>query len=318
MADEAQSLQFDLGMDLGDFDFLETSDTEFLTDEIDDATLSQVCEAMENEDRAFEGLSQLSLSQLLDDYDVKCEPMEVKTETTEPKDNRFGKPVTDDDLSDLIKNQENANTRNNTKWAANLFDKWRNQRSEEIPELHEMTKQQMSYWLERFIVEARKQDGSEYPPKSLYLILCGLLRMLKEKGVYDKNFLDEKNQDFAQFRKVVDARMKSLVNKGLGCEIKQADPILPDDEVKLWELGVFGRENGEQLQHTMFFYACKLFGLRGCDEHHDLMCEQFKIGMDNNGRFIHFIGRATKTYKGGLGQLNVHSKNLKHYSEPGK
>ena len=98
-----------------------------------------------------------------------------------------------------------------------------------------MTKQQMSYWLQRFIVEARKQDGSEYPPRSIYLILCGLLRLLKDKGVHDKNFLDERSEEFAQFRKVVDARMKGLVNQGFGCEIKQADPILPNDEVKLWE-----------------------------------------------------------------------------------
>ena len=63
--------------------------------------------------------------------------MEVKTETKEPNDNRFGKPVTDHDLTDLIKNQENANNRNNTKWAATLFDKWHNQRSEEIPESHD-------------------------------------------------------------------------------------------------------------------------------------------------------------------------------------
>jgi len=51
----------------------------------------------------------------------------------------------------------------------------------------------MNYWLQRFIVEARRQDGAEYPPRSLYLIVCGLLRYLRSKGVHDNNFLDEKN-----------------------------------------------------------------------------------------------------------------------------
>ena len=54
---------------------------------------------------------------------------------------------------------------------------------------------------------------------------------------------------------------------------RQADPIWPEDEEKLWQKGVFGKENSEQLQHTMFFYSCKLFGLRACDEHHKLLCE---------------------------------------------
>ena len=83
--------------------------------------------------------------------------------------------------------------------------------------------------------------------------------------------------------------------------MKQADPISREDEAKLWDTNVFGRDNAEQLQQTVFFYGSKLFGLRGCDEHHDLQCEQFEIGDDSKGKFIRFIGRSTKTYKGGLG-----------------
>lgn len=82
--------------------------------------------------------------------------------------------------------------------------------------------------------------------------------------------------------------MKSLIDQGVGCEIRQADPIWRDDKEKLW----------------------------ACDEHHKLQCEQFSIGNDVHGQFIHFLGRASKTYKGGLGQMNVQAKNLKHYSEP--
>lgn len=181
-----------------------------------------------------------------------------------------------------------------------------------------MDSQTMAYWLERFVVEMRKKDGAEYPPKSVHLILCGLLRHIRDKGVYDKNLLDEKNTEFAGFQKVADAQMRSLIDKGLGCDIKRADPILPHQEEKLWEKGVFGKENGEQLQLTMFFYASKLFGLRGCDEHHSLTAEQFFIGTDECGNYIKFMGRSSKTYKGGLDQLNVQNKNIKHYSDPGE
>ncbi|CAC5386769.1 unnamed protein product [Mytilus coruscus] len=110
--------------------------------------------------------------------------------------------------------------------------------------------------------------------------------------------------------------MKPLINKGLGCNLKQADPISREDEAKLWDTHVFGRDNLEQLQQTVFFFGSKLFGLRGCDEHHDLHCEQFETGSDSRGKFIRFIGRSTKTYKGGLSQLNVSNKDIKHYCEP--
>lgn len=112
--------------------------------------------------------------------------------------------------------------------------------------------------------------------------------------------------------------MKSLIELGIGCTTKQADSILPEDEAKLWDVGVFGKKNAEQLQKTIFFYACKIFGLRGCDEHHNLECEQFTIGSDKLGKFIQFTGRKTKTYKGGLGQLNVCNKTIKHHCQSGE
>jgi len=176
----------------------------------------------------------------------------------------------------------------------------------------------MNFWLQRFIVEARRQVGAEYPPISLYLTACGLLRYLRSKGVNDKNFLDEKNINFVEFRQVLDAPIKTLFNKGLGYKVKQADPITRDDEAKLWDMNVFGKDNAEQLQQTIFFYASKLFGLRGCDEHHDLQSEQFEVGVDSNKKFIRFVGRATKTYKEGHGQMNGTNKDIKHYCEPDK
>lgn len=45
--------------------------------------------------------------------------------------------------------------------------------------------------------------------------------------------------------------MRSLIDKGLGCDIKRADPLRPHQEDKLWEKGVFGQENGEESQRTM-------------------------------------------------------------------
>ena len=66
--------------------------------------------------------------------------------------------------------------------------------------------------------------------------------------------------------------MKNLLKRGLGTKTKQAEPIMPEDEQIIWEKGVFGHETEEKLQCTMFFYNCKLFGLRGHEEHHDLDC----------------------------------------------
>lgn len=89
-----------------------------------------------------------------------------------------------------------------------------------------MNSKKMSFWLEQLVVEVRKLDGTEY--SSIYLILCGLHRHLGENGIYDKNFLDEKNVYFARFSKVLNARMRTLNEKSLRFAVKRADPILPE------------------------------------------------------------------------------------------
>uniref|UniRef100_A0A1X7TZ09 DUF3504 domain-containing protein n=1 Tax=Amphimedon queenslandica TaxID=400682 RepID=A0A1X7TZ09_AMPQE len=39
---------------------------------------------------------------------------------------------------------------------------------------------ELSLWLQRYILGTRKKDGTSYPPKTLYLLLCGLYRYMKE------------------------------------------------------------------------------------------------------------------------------------------
>ena len=231
--------------------------------------------------------------------------------------------VSDKDLTPLIESQENKNTRKNTAWAVGVFRNWRNERNFRphvqtlIPELTMMTAEQLNFYLGRFVGEARKVDGNEYPPKSLYLLCCGLLRHLRDCGVNDKNILDTKDARFAEFRKILDSKMKELLAKGLGTKVKQAEAIFPEEEENIWEKGIFGAKNAETLQCTVFFYSCKLFGLRGHDEHHDLMCDQFTVGEDCNGKFVEFTGRATKTYKGGLAQMELSNKIIRHTSQGG-
>lgn len=76
--------------------------------------------------------------------------------------------------------------------------------------------------------------------------------------------------------------MKDALSRGVGGKRKQADPIHPEDEAVIWENGIFGMNNAETLQNTVcVFYSCKLFGLRGHDEHHSLECNQFLLGEDN-------------------------------------
>lgn len=67
-----------------------------------------------------------------------------------------------DTQAKLVLEQDNSNTKSNTKLSLNVFDEWRESRSEKAPDFHLMNSKKMSFWLEQFVVEVRKLDGTEY------------------------------------------------------------------------------------------------------------------------------------------------------------
>ena len=170
---------------------------------------------------------------------------EVEMET---KNERF-EPVPDDKIQRLKDSQRNPYTRQNTKWAVETFNKWRAAR-DNVPLLTEMNSESINYWMKGFVLEVRKQDGSEYPPRSLYYIVCGLLRFIRDKNIHNMNLLDEKDHRFGVFQRVLDARMKELLSKGLGTKMRQADPILPEDKENIWNQNVFGMQSSLALQYS--------------------------------------------------------------------
>ena len=64
--------------------------------------------------------------------------------------------------------------------------------------------------------------------------------------------------------------------------MRQANPILPEDEEKIWNQKVFGMQSSKPLQYTVFFYNCKLFGLRGYVEHWNAISLKSDVTREGN------------------------------------
>ena len=145
-------------------------------------------------------------------------PIDVKDSS------RFGGQTSDVDFTAIQREFESKNTRKNTTWALRIWHSWRDQNmkatNEVIPDLETMDATTLNFFLSRFVLESRKKDGNPYPPKSLYYIMCGLLRHMREIGITDMNFLS--NDRFLGFQKTLDARMKQLHSSGIGVSRKQA------------------------------------------------------------------------------------------------
>lgn len=118
---------------------------------------------------------------------------------------RFRKPLTEDEEYRLVENTVPKNTQNSTKWAVKLFEEWQKCRHDKIPKklqsssvvfdmskiedlstpLHCMNAETLNLWLTRFVEEVRNVKGERYPPRTLYVLICGLKRYLNDKSGLD-------------------------------------------------------------------------------------------------------------------------------------
>ena len=141
----------------------------------------------------------------------------------------------------------------------------------------------LAYWMGKFVLEVHKKDGSEYPLKSLYALVCCFKCFFEQNGVHNFNPLRVDDSRLGNFRPTLDAEVKHLHGRGLGTSSKQAEPITPDEESLLWTSRQLGTHSAKALVNTVYFYNCKVFGPRSYDEHCNLRCAQFEKKVDEKG-----------------------------------
>ena len=244
---------------------------------------------------------------------------------------RFAPPVSNEELAQRKIDRIPLKTRQQNVWATNVYQEWatnRNKLPETIldirapvplrDELGTCDLSNMDYWFSRFIIEARRKDGTPYPPNTLVGISTGIQRYLREDcGRLEVHLLKEEDPSFFNFRAQLDQRMKELTKQGIGIHRNRADPITTEDEEQLWDSGTLNMDTAQGLSYAVFFYNCKLFGFRGGDEHRNLEVNQYEVITDQDGnQKLVFYGRSAKNLQGGLKQRKIEAKAIEQHGDP--
>ena len=70
---------------------------------------------------------------------------------------------------------------------------------------------------------------------------------------------------------------------------------------QLWKYPIFGEQNPESLLYALWNLLTLHFGLRGCQEDHEMFVEDFSLNKDDQGtEYVTFEENPTKTRQGGL------------------
>ena len=216
------------------------------------------------------------------------------------------------------------NTARNTNWGANTWQAWASARNTArqlgqplIPlgyELAAIDPTSLNQFLCLFVLEVRNKDGDLYPKDSLYNLCAALARYFKEDlGRPDLNFMNSNNAHFNRFKQCLDSLMKYVTELGIGSVKKQAKPISIEQERALWKKNILSMNTALGLSRVVYFYNCKVFGIRARDEHRNLQLEQYSFGNDGAGKYVMFKEYDRKYVSGGFNQQKVYLKAIKQY-----
>jgi len=131
------------------------------------------------------------------------------------------------------------------RWAVKNFGEWQTAYNFRHPEkvcpagiLLSDDSKELSWWLQKYAVSTRKTNGDKYPPKTVYLLLCGLQRHMRERKQHPFNLFDKEHPDFKLLVTTCDNYFRELRADGVGAESQPTEPFTVEDEEKLWNTAV--------------------------------------------------------------------------------
>ena len=107
---------------------------------------------------------------------------------------RFASPINDATEEQLRLTCIPEKTNSTTTWGIHVWNDWATARASMVETagqapvgtaLLQMQVEDLVYWMSKFVLEARKADGSEYPPNTLYALVCCFKRYYEASSVHD-------------------------------------------------------------------------------------------------------------------------------------
>ena len=252
---------------------------------------------------------------------VEAAPKRLKLSLPKSKQ-RFATPLPEAEMTEISKGNKCLNTERSTSWAVCTFKEWVKQRNDSCPgdlcpdgfleANHSDDVANLQLWLCRFLVEARKQDGGNYPPTTLQSLLSGILRYMRQCNGDTPDFLSKKDYRFRELRGTMERTFSDLRKKGVGAEVKRTPIITKEEEDQLWKTKVLGKDTPKQLLNTVFFYVGKVFCLRGGVEQRGLKVSQFQRRYSPD----HYVYVENGSKNNSCANLKVQNKVVPVYSNP--
>ena len=161
---------------------------------------------------------------------------------------------------------------------------------------HEIRVQVLNALLCKYIKNLKTQNGDEYEPETIKGLVYSIERYLKEHDYAEWKVTSL--PAFAMVQDVLKAKMTISKSSGKGNRPNRAMPVSIEDEAKFRESKAFGFHHPMALMRVLFWYFTMLFGLRGRNEHHQMLWGDVELQSGSDGEYLVYTERLTKTRRG--------------------
>lgn len=180
----------------------------------------------------------------------------------------------------------NPHTGVSNRWALKNFTAWKNKRNAQYPTEKEeqvpsnilkcCDAEVLNKWLPLYASETRKQDGGYFSPKTIYLLLAGILRHMRSLNPTCPHFLHPCNITFKPIHDSLVTLANELQKNDAVAEPKSAESFSEEEEERLWSSGVLSTETPNGLLRAVFFLNAKNFGIISAHSHRGLKLSQIQ------------------------------------------
>ena len=205
------------------------------------------------------------------------------------------------DIQDFILSKRPENTLKKTKYDMNIWKRYFEAENEQRY-IENIPPEDLNVHICRFLMQARKKNGTAYEPNTLTCFLRSLQRYLNDQNSPMNIF---KDQAFNKAREVLSAKRKEVVREhAKGNRPQAARELTEAEEDELFRVGEFGSANPETLQRTVWWLLSLHFGFRARDESRRLKWGDVKLCKDeaNGSEFLVWQSERGSKTRNGNGQ----------------
>ena len=127
-------------------------------------------------------------------------------------------------ILEYIDSGRNLNTKRKTDQCIGLFKRYLSQQFVLLPP-EEQDHDDLNKYLCRFLIQLKKEDGTEYEPVTIRNIVGSICRYLKDK--HYANILEHPN--FRDLQEAMKTKMKDLKEKGMGSGPRTASALTSEE-----------------------------------------------------------------------------------------